>query len=103
MRADVIPLHPEVHDGDLAHRDRPGAGLTVADVAKRYRVSPDKVRLWIARGELKAINTADVLCAKPRWIVTREGLEEFEKARRGGPAPKQQRRRRQTALVDYFP
>src|SRR5689334_7248369 len=35
-----------------------GAGLTVADVAARLRVSPDKVRKWIERGELVGINTA---------------------------------------------
>ncbi len=37
-------------------------GLTVRDVACRYRVGEDKVRGWIARGELRAINTAKVLC-----------------------------------------
>ena len=30
----------------------PARGYTVADVAARYRVSPDKVRGWINRGEL---------------------------------------------------
>src|SRR5262249_18503933 len=47
----------------------PAAGLTVRDVARRYRVGEDKVRTWIARGELKAINTAAALCGRPRWIV----------------------------------
>lgn len=80
------------------------AGLTVADVARRYRVSPDKVRAWIDRGELKAINTAAVLCGKPRWVITPESLAEFEDARRGGPEPKPPRRRRKTqGIIDYYP
>jgi transposase len=78
-------------------------GLTTRDVAKRYRVSEDKVRGWIGRGELRAINTAAILCGKPRWVVTAEALAEFEKRRAGGPPPKPRRRRRKLELVDYFP
>jgi hypothetical protein len=72
-------------------------------VARRYRVGEDKVRRWIARGELAAVNTAAVLSGKPRWVVTAEALAEFERKRRGGPSPKPQRRRRRVPLVDYFP
>ena len=78
-------------------------GLTVADVAVRYRVSPDKVRAWIARGELHAINTAGTLCGKPRWVIPPEGLAEFEKRRAGGPSPKPPRKQRRTGLTDYYP
>ena len=49
-------------------------GLTVLDVAQRYRVSPDKVRTWIKRGELAAINTAAKICGKPRWVITPDAL-----------------------------
>jgi excisionase family DNA binding protein len=84
--------------------DHPAAGLTVAEVARRYRVGEDKVRAWIARGELKAINTAAVLCGRPRWVVPPEALAEFEKARRGSPAPKPQRQRRRRAQeIDFYP
>jgi hypothetical protein len=72
-------------------------------VARRYRVGEDKVRAWIARGELKAVNTAMALCGKPRWVITPEAIEEFEKARRGGPAAKPPRRRRRRELVDFYP
>jgi helix-turn-helix protein len=78
-------------------------GLTVRDVAKRYRVGEDKVRLWIARGELAAVNTAAALCGKPRWVITPEALAAFEKRRIGGPPPKPPRRRRRVASVDYYP
>ena len=79
-------------------------GLTVADVAARYRVSPDKVRAWIARGELAAVNTAARLCGRPRWIVTPDSLLAFERKRAGGPPPGPAARRRKAAgVVDYFP
>lgn len=78
-------------------------GLTVRDVARRYRVGEDKVRIWIGRGELKAINTAAVLCGRPRWVILAEALADFEKARLGGPPPKPQRRRRAPAVKDYYP
>lgn len=79
-------------------------GLTVADVAKRFRVSPDKVRTWIRRGDLPAINTADRRCARPRFVVTPESLAAFERRRQAATpnAPKPKRRKR-TALVDYYP
>lgn len=79
------------------------AGLTVDDMAKRYRVGPDKVRGWIARGELKAINTAAALCGRPRWVITPDALAAFENRRLGGPLPKPLRRRRRQEAIDYYP
>ena len=87
----------------VASAPDPTAGLTVADVAKRYRVSPDKVRLWIAHGELAAVNTATALSGKPRWVVVADALVAFERRRAGGSPPKPQRRRRQRAEIDFFP
>jgi hypothetical protein len=79
--------------------------LTVADVAKRYRVSPEKVRGWITRGELLALNTADAKCTKPRYVVTPEALEAFERGRRATTTtPRVTRRsRRQAGVIDFFP
>lgn len=80
------------------------AGLTVADVARRYRVGPDKVRTWIARGELPAVNTAAVLCGRPRWVIPPDALAAFERRRSGGSPTKPKRhRRRQPEMIDYFP
>jgi hypothetical protein len=78
------------------------AGLTVADVARRYRVSEDKVRGWIARGELRAVNTASVLCGRPRWVISPDALAEFERRRSGGPTPKDKRRRK-VPEIDFYP
>jgi hypothetical protein len=79
------------------------AGLTVAEFARRYRVGEDKVRGWIDKGDLKAINTATDMCGKPRWVITPDSLAAFEKKRAGGPTPKPQRRRRQPAVIDFVP
>jgi excisionase family DNA binding protein len=102
MMPDVLTL-PPVKVPARAERQHDAAGLTVDEVAWRYRVSPDKVRAWIARGELRAINTATNLCGKPRWVITPEALATFEMRRTGGPPPKPQRRRRQPTVIDFFP
>ena len=79
-------------------------GLTVRDIALRYRVGPDKVRTWIKRGELPAINTAMAVCGKPRWVITPEDLATFENGRRATPSPKSPlRRKRRSEIVDYYP
>jgi hypothetical protein len=85
--------------------DTAARGLTVLDVAARYRVSPDKVRSWIRRGELKALNVAASLCGKPQLRVTQENLLEFERLRSAAvPTPEApRRRRRRVTRVDYFP
>jgi hypothetical protein len=81
----------------------PAAGLTVSDVARRYRVGEDKVRLWIKRGELSAINTAAVLCGRPRWVVTPDALAAFERRRSGGPPPRPAKRHKRSQFVDFYP
>jgi hypothetical protein len=84
--------------------DRPHTGFTVSDVARRYRVGEDKVRGWIVRGELKAVNTSFNLCGKPRWVIPPEALVEFERKRAGGPPPKlPHKRRRRPQGIDFYP
>jgi hypothetical protein len=80
-------------------------GFTVTDVAKRYRVGPDKVRSWIRRGELSAVNTADAVCGKPRFVITPEALERFEAGRLAATAPPKAAKRRKPpkGLVDFYP
>jgi hypothetical protein len=83
--------------------DTPPRGYTVADVAARYRVSPDKVRAWVRRGELAAVNVASLLCGRPQLRITPEALAAFERGRSATPPPKPPRRRRQQGWKDYFP
>jgi excisionase family DNA binding protein len=79
-------------------------GLTVAEVAARLRVGEDKVRAWIRRGELAAVNVAAALCGRPQLRVLPEALAAFERQRSASPPPKSPRRRRQTAqVIDYYP
>lgn len=80
-------------------------GLTVRDVARRFRVGEDKVRGWIRRGELNAINTADRRCYRPRFVVTADALAAFEIGRAAATpnVAKPQRRRKQTHIIDFYP
>jgi hypothetical protein len=80
------------------------AGLTVRDAARRYRIGEAKVRALIARGELRAVNTALLACQKPRWVIPPEALAEFEGMRAGAPTPQAPRRRRRPAQqTDFYP
>jgi len=97
---DRLSIAPSAADDDCTS----SAGLTVRDFARRYRVGEDKVRAWIRRGELRAVNTAAVLCGRPRWVILPEALMEFERIRRSGPPPKSQRvRRRRVGQIDFLP
>ena len=79
-------------------------GLTVRDVARRYRVGEDKVRGWIKRGELSALNTASVVCGRPRFVVTPEALSQFELRRTAAPMPKPAPKRRcKPRPIDFYP
>ena len=79
-------------------------GYTVRDLAKRWRIGVDKVRKFLDRGELVAVNVADSHAAKPQWRIMHESVERFERRRssQSTTAP-QPRRRRTKALVDFYP
>jgi hypothetical protein len=92
----------------LAHlRDRPEAGQrgwTPRELAKLLRMSADRIRSMILRGELSAINTSPHRCGKPRYIVLPCHLAEWERTRRVVPPPKTSpRRRRRAGRIDHFP
>lgn len=84
--------------------DALASGLTVADVARRYRVGEDKVRAWIRRGELSAINTADRRCFRPRFVITVDALAAFEQGRQAAtPNAPKHKRRKKTNEIDFYP
>lgn len=79
-----------------------GRGWTPNELARLLRVSPDRVRGWIVRGELQALNTAATRCGRPRYVVLPHHLAAFEQGRRASePAPPRRRRRR--PAKDYYP
>jgi hypothetical protein len=79
------------------------AGFTVRELARRWRVSRDRIRGFIKRGELAAINTAPSRAGRPRYIVTPEAVAAFERARSAAPPPTPPRRQKRTQLVDFYP
>jgi excisionase family DNA binding protein len=84
-------------------RTAPAAGLTPREVARLLRVSPDRVRRWIERGELAAVNVSDVRGGRPRYVVLPEHLDGFVRGRSAAAPPKAPRRRRRPGLIDYYP
>jgi hypothetical protein len=69
--------------------------LTPPAVAKRYRVSPDTVRLWIKDGKLAANNPAQP-GMRPRYRITEQALADFDNARGIVKEPAKTKRRRTT-------
>jgi hypothetical protein len=84
---------------DALHAAR---GYSVADLCRRWRVGPDKVRGFLKRGELVAVNVASDLGGKPQWRVMAESVERFEARRTSAPRPKPACRKRH-AVRDYYP
>lgn len=78
-------------------------GYSVADLARRLKIGPDKVRAFIDRGELRAVNVATNLSGRPQWRVTPEEVERFELRRSSAPLPQSIRRRRSPTQIDYYP
>lgn len=81
--------------------------LTPPEVAKRLGVSVKKIIAWIRAGELQAMNLANRDCSRPRYRVTLDALEAFERSRLvvpedNGPAVQQTRRRPANGEVKQF-
>jgi hypothetical protein len=73
------------------------------ELARRWGVSDDKVIRFIKSGELEAIDLSTERNKRPRYAVSREAVESFELRRQVSPAPKPQRRKRQSQdVVEFF-
>src|SRR5262249_28959614 len=100
-RSKAKPVAPTTPTRDTP---RPTGAMTPNTLARYLHVSPDKVRSWIKRGKLEAINTASAKCRKPRWVITPEALASFESRQKPETPPKSAPRpKRQHGMVDYFP
>jgi excisionase family DNA binding protein len=91
----------------LQSKRRAGSGSTAPEsdmftppqVAKRYGVSPDTVRAWIASGALRAVSVGKG--RRARYRVPADALKEFDAkrpARVTPKAPPQRHRRRKLEL-----
>ena len=79
------------------------ATFSPREIAERYAVAPEKVLLWIDVGELAAVNVASPGSSRPRWRVTAEALEAFERRRAAvPPAPRPKRRQRPADVKRFF-
>lgn len=76
--------------------------LTPPEVARRYRISAEKVLAWIRSGELRAINVATRTSGRPRYRITAEGLADFEERRAAQATPQRQATRRCRAADDVI-
>lgn len=82
--------------------------LTPPQVAKRLGVNDSKVRGWINKGFLRAVNTVDPGGQRPRWKISEEELASFRLRRAAVPLPKSARPRhphpeQPAGFVDFFP
>lgn len=85
-------------------RDLPAdTGMSPADVARRLRVSPAKVRAWITAGELRAVDVASATSSRPRLIILPEDFAIFAERRAVGPtaAPKRPSPRRRKEAKEW--
>ena len=75
--------------------------LTAPAVAKMLGTGAEQVLAFIARGELRAINTS--LGDRPRWKIDPDDLEKFCEARSNSPKTAKPSRRRTlpTAKKEY--
>jgi hypothetical protein len=76
--------------------------LTPPELAAQWGIDPAKILTWIRSGELRAIDASTRRGGKPRFLIDLADVAAFEAARAVGPAPKVQRRKRQTAVREYF-
>jgi hypothetical protein len=77
--------------------------FTLRKVAEQLGVDVEKVRLWITRGELQAVNVAlnQEPGRRPRYRVLARALDEFLDRRSTTPAAPAPRRRRRSTKPEF--
>jgi hypothetical protein len=78
-------------------------GRTPAELGRLLRVSADRIRSMIVRGELGAINTAPRRGGKPRYVILPHHLQEWEMMHRAAVPQATPRRKRRTQRTDFYP
>jgi len=75
------------------------------ELADRWGISPDKVLNWIRKGDLCAINVASDRSMRPKYRISDEAIEAFQRQRQPvpqSPIPHQRRRPRETDVIEFF-
>ena len=99
------PDSPGVTDRKLRKKKAVATWHNVPWIAATYCVSADKVRGWIQRGELAAVDVATKGGKRPIWRISPEALAAFVAGRAAGtsrPAPVPQTRRRTGKLTKTY-
>jgi len=77
--------------------------LKVSQLAESWGVAGDKIRGWLASGELAGINLAAKPSGRPRWRIRASDAERFLQRRQTIPAVSQPRKRQPTnRITEYF-
>ena len=78
--------------------------LTPPELARRWRVKPERVIVWIKSGELRAFDVSSRPgVGKPRYRIPQDAIIEFEKSRSAAQVKTTRRRRQQPAdVIEYF-
>lgn len=79
---------------------------TTSELARRWRVSANKVRAFIKHGELRALNLATKPCGRPRYRIAEDALEQFETERavavRVAPHGRRRHEKSNTGIIEFF-
>jgi hypothetical protein len=78
------------------------SAMTPPQVAKRWRVSSDKVLAFVKKGELKAFNVALSEHGRPRFRVLIDDVLDFEQRRTVKQKSKTRRQRNRRSDVIHF-
>lgn len=72
--------------------------FTVRDLTNRFGVGERTILLWVASGQLKAVNVArNPRSKRPSWRFREADVSAFEAVRTGGPVEQPSRHRKRAA------
>ncbi len=77
--------------------------ITPPALARRYGIHVSRVLAWIRAGQIEAFNVGDGP-TRPRWRITPDAIEAFERRRAAQPSAKPTRRRRKVDpnIIEFF-
>lgn len=78
--------------------------FTPPELAEKYGLAVERIRNWIAGGQLRAFNLSDS-DSRPRWKISEEDWQTFLDTRANcikSPEKPKRRRKRSAAVKEYF-